>query len=194
MTIHAVEQAIKIEYQSADAPHVMILPINTLVGIGDDESDTLVNNWDATTQDIGGMVSALRAVLVPFFPATVNLLRATLLVTDPEDEALVPAFSWALSGGEGTALTPGWSKAVEWTISFRSEDNNVSKLVLLDAASFDNFSKITDLTGETALAALIAEWTDTANAWAARDNTRPATWTQATRTLNEKLRKAYRMT
>lgn len=193
MTVHLIEQGVKLEYGTPTAPHSMLIPINEISVLGTDQTDTSVLAWDASNKNLEDMVNELVTTFLAFFPIGTFFSIATLLITDPEDEALVPAFSWTLTGMEGEAISPGWYTAVEWTISFRSLDNNVSKLVFLDAGSFDNFNKIISLTGETALAAVIAEYMSLTNGWAARDNTRPATWTQATRTLNEKLRRAYRM-
>jgi hypothetical protein len=94
----------------------------------------------------------------------------------------------------GAASTPGWTRAVELTHTFRTEDGGVSKLVLLDCGSFNLWNKQVDPTGSADLLAVIAEWTNPANCWAGRDTTRPAAFVQLTKTLNEKLRRAYRMT
>jgi hypothetical protein len=70
----------------------------------------------------------------------------------------------------------------------------IAKIVMLDFRSNGDFATVRSLPGSGDLFDLDAQFTDETHAWAAADNTRPKTFLGAFRTLNEKLRKAYRMT
>jgi len=104
----------------------------------------------------------------------------------------LPVNSGTFTGMEGTAAVPGWTKAVQLTMTVRSTLFGIAKYVFLDAASGDNYNPIR--TPDSSMTNMLTVLNDVTNGWAARDNGRPENFLGLTKTLNEKLRKAYRMT
>jgi hypothetical protein len=101
-------------------------------------------------------------------------------------------FSGTLTG-VGSAPTPGWYKAVQKTFTFRTNEFGTSKLVLLDAASFNTFNKQTTLSSGGP-EDLLRDYLGSADGWLlGRDGGKPTTFLQIAVTLNEKLRRSYRM-
>jgi hypothetical protein len=97
-------------------------------------------------------------------------------------------------GIAGTGTGGGWYKAVQATWSIRAANFSEMKLVFLDANSADDYDKIENFVGLTAVTAVMAILSADTNGWSSRGNSKPTTLTQITYTLNEKLRRSYRMT
>jgi len=187
--------AVKIEYDSPYAPHTMILPIaepNTAVPPA--LATTTVDTWAGGTIALGTMVTALVDVLKAFYTAGTVFRIASLLKINlpPADQTPIPLFSWGLNI-PGTSVSTTWNKATQQTLTFRTAEGGQSKIVMLDHVSFNDFNKIIDLTGQAALQAIVDQWTADTNGWAGRDTSRPLNFLQAAKTLNEALRKSYRM-
>jgi len=182
---------IKLEYHSAYAPHIALWPTR---GIDIDEGNPIAStiaDWGAGQVLWTDMVDDLVAALADLAPTTVNFDRATLFnVTGIADDP--QPISTYVVDVPGTEAAPGYTQAVQLTMIWRTTDFNISKLVLLDGASFDAFDKVISLTGQPALTAINDVWTSVANGFAGRDNARPDTFVAATKTLNEKLRRSYR--
>lgn len=188
--------AVKIEYDTPYAPHTMILPVNTVnVAVPPVLATTTVDTWAGATVPLGTMVTDLINALKVFYTAATSFRLATLLKINnpPADQTPIPLFSWTL-GIPGTSVSTTWAKAVQQTLTFRTSEQGTSKLVMLDALSFNEFERLVDLTAVPSLQAIVDEWTDPTNGWAGRDSSQPVIFLQATRTLNEALRRAYRMT
>jgi hypothetical protein len=94
----------------------------------------------------------------------------------------------------GTATPLGWSEAVEQTFVIRTTDFGIFKYVLLDAQTNNFFGKVAVSDFAPEYDALMDELTSVDNGWSGRDNARPAIVKGATITLNEKLRRSYRLT
>jgi hypothetical protein len=80
------------------------------------------------------------------------------------------------------------------TVNFRTSLFGKAKLVLLDFSALDDWSKVRTLPGSGALFDLVGEFTASTNGWQGQDNGQPTTFVSVTRTLNEKLRRSYRLT
>jgi len=153
-----------------------------------------VDDWMAGTVDVDSMVLALINELVNIMPVQSvfdNYIVYTFETptSDPE-----PRAQKSVGAIPGAVVTPGWVAAVQTTMTWRTNEFGLAKLVMLDSASADDFSKIVDLTASAALAGIDTEFTATPNGWAGRDDARPQTFISQTKTLNEKLRRAYRLT
>jgi hypothetical protein len=180
---------VKVEYSSVYAPHIMILPTRAY----DKDNGTFPSWLDDTPLAVDDMVSDFVELFLPFFAAGVTFNNFTVYTMEDEDATPIPAYSALFTAGAGTAMTPGWDKATQWTVTLRTVNNNISKLVMLDAGSFDNFDVIKTLAGQADLEALTDMWSDENQAWSGRGNSRPSTFLQASKTLNDKLRRAYHM-
>ena len=181
---------IKVEYHSAYAPHVMILPTAEAT-ITPDPIDSTIKAWDATDKLWTAMIDELLATFEDLYPTSVVFDLATLYTMASAEAVPWPRSTYSLSA-VGSEAAPGWTQAVQLSIMFRTGGFGLSKLALLDCASFNSFAKVSSLTGQPALTAIFDEWTSSSSAWAGRDGTKPVNFIAATKTLNEKLRRAYR--
>jgi len=181
---------IKLEYHSAYAPHVALWPTRGLDIIEGDPITSTIADWGAGQVLWTDMVDDLVAALADLVPATVIFDRATLFNVTGIDDDPQPIATYVVDV-PGTEAAPGYTQAVQLTMVFRTTDFNISKVVLLDMASFDAFDKVISLAGQPALTAIADVWTSVTNGFAGRDNARPATFVAATKTLNEKLRRSY---
>jgi len=184
---------VRIDYASAFGPHSMTIPTLDWNDISSTGGHGTFDTHDSSSIDAVEMVEALVDVLVPFFPDTVTFTDWRVFnKVDPEAPS-IPVDGALLTAKEGTKASPGWSKATQLTFSWRTEGFHPSKLTLLDYGSAGDFAKILDLTA-TVVANLDAEYTADSNGWAGRDGLRPNQFVSGTCTLNEKLRRAYRLT
>lgn len=180
---------VKVNYHSEYGAHVAIVP--TLAwNAGVAQGDFATHSGSVTPAD--AMIKALYTALKPILP-TLAFFDNYVIYSQPAPEDLpVPVASGDLNF-QGTEATPGWDKATQATYTFRTSNFGVMKLVTLDCASNNDFSKVT-ATGTTGI--LFDVWTelsDPTNGWAGQDNGRPMTLISQTVTLNEKLRRAYRL-
>lgn len=185
----------QIAYHSAYGAHTMDIPLRqwTAPSVGDILGS--VPRWsDDTLIPVDTMLEDLIDLYKPFFPTTVSFDTIQIFTQATPTSSLVPVAGASLTGFDGTQATPGWTKAVQTTISVRDTNANLAKYVFLDCASFNSYDAIRGLVGQADLAAIIAFVIDDANAFSSRAGFKPALFIGAFRTLNERLRKAYRMT
>lgn len=182
---------VDIQYHSEFGPHNMILPVNTPNVVSPDGFDSTIDTWDAGTINWRAMTEALVTLMADQMPISVNFDFATLWyqLTPTSDPGFVDNFTLDIAG---TAATPGWYKAVQHTIVAYDTDGNIAKLVLLDAGSGNTFDRETD-PAAAGYDDLLTEWFLSTNGWSSRFGARPATFRSGFKTLNEKLRRAYRM-
>jgi len=152
-----------------------------------------LNTWDSAGIDTDDAVQAFVTALCPFFPTSYSWQNYVVFTYPTPESQPEPMASGTLTQ-VGTSATPGWSKAVQITISLRTSLFGQARIVLLDADSQDNYDKSTIVPGASPLETLINLFTDDANPWSGQDNGQPQTYLSSTVTLNEKLRRAYRMT
>jgi hypothetical protein len=150
------------------------------------------NNWVDTDRDADDMIKDLVALIKLFVSADV-IFDTYIIYTLPDADGPAQPRSSGTLNVVGTNPTPGWEKATQNTWSFRTVDFGQFKLVLLDSATADNFDRITDFTGLTAVTNVATELSADNNAWSGRDNAQIQTLVQIAVTLNEKLRRSYRM-
>jgi len=175
---------VRINYHSAYGQHTMQVP--TLAW-----SSNQFTTWASGSVTDSKMIDDLVALLLPFYPSTVTFDNWIVFSQPTPTDAPVPVNASTFTGMDGTAGSPGWTKAVQLTMSVRSTNFGVAKYVFLDGASGNNFDPIR--VADSAMLAVLAEVADTSNGWSAQDNGRPDTFIGLTKTMNEKLRKAYRM-
>lgn len=180
-----------LEYHSEYSPHVMKIPIRGIENPTADAADLTAEAWDLSSRNIDLMVEDLVDELVPRFPTTVEFDRWSAWSQPlPADEPLF--IGSAGITGVGTAATPGWFKASQETISMRDTGGNLVKVTLMDFASGNNWDAYTNAT-TIGVSAIVGEMVALTNAWMSRANLRPSNFIRRTATLNEALRRAYRM-
>ena len=180
---------VQINYHSAYGPHSARIPTLDWNPGGDASGSFVTHN--AGSVDASDMVNDYVDVAAPFFPDTVQfdnfiIYRITDISVNP-----IPVYSEAFVSKEGTGDGTSWSKAVQRTLIMRTDEFGIAKYVFLDAESGNNFDRITSAGAD--IAAFIAVISDGDNAFAGLDNGKPTTYLGVTTTLNEKLRRAYRM-
>lgn len=183
---------VRLFYHSEFASHTMTLPTtawNDVISVG---GHGQFDAWSGGGRDADDMIKDLVDKLKAFFDASV-IFDNYIIYTKADAEAPELPVTGNSLAVVGTNPAPGWFKAVQATWSFRTTAFGDSKLTLLDAASGDDFDKITNITGITAAEALRDEWQFDGNGWSGRDNNRPTTFVQIAYTLNEKLRREYNM-
>lgn len=182
---------VKIDYVSAYAPHSAEICINTVLNPTDPIEDITALAWDDSSANIVDMVEVLILEWAKHFPAEVNFDTGTLYTLASVDASPVPRGSWVIDL-PGTATAGGWDKATEETLSFRDTEGQIFKLVGLDVDAGGGFNRVTN-PASIGSAALVAAVTAEGNAWASRNTKRPSVFISRTATLNEKLRRSYRM-
>jgi hypothetical protein len=184
---------VRIFYSSVFGPHVQTIPTRAWTPPAGGFTHGSFLDWTNTARDaadmIADMVAAEADTMITDSVFTSYLIFTQASATD--DPILVDGAALSVFGGDAT---PGWYKAVETTYSLLDTSGSKAKLVLLDSATqntFDAVAVITDLTA--AQQAVMTEFTSTGNGWSSRAGFRPSTFRRSTKTLNEKLRRAYRM-
>lgn len=184
---------VRLEYHSAFGVHVQILPTREWSPPDVDNDFGFYQSWDASgVRDTDSMINDLCTKMAAFMPATSHYDNYSVWTQEDENSAPVFAISNVLDI-DGTDATPGWSKAVQETWTFRDTGGKVSKLVLLDSSSGDSFDRQTVLVPASAGDALRDEFCGGTQAWASRAGNQPVTFMQVAFTLNETLRRQYHM-
>jgi hypothetical protein len=168
----------------------MTLPTRAWTPGGDDLSGTF-EAWDTTTVSARDMVDAFAALLQPLFDSTVHFLRATVFTKADNTSPAIPRVALGFTDVAGTEGTPGWTEAVQFVWTFFDTDFNTVKLVLLDAASKNNFARRDPSSQSTAEGNFSDNFSSPAWAWASRAGFRPAELRSLSLGINDKLKKSY---
>lgn len=128
----------------------------------------------------------------PFFLSSTTFIDYTLFSMDEPEGVATPVKSGALNV-VGT-LTPDGkaNKAVQMTTTFRTDQFGIFKLVFLDVPVV-NFERVVSIADWADMQALVTYVTADVTFLAGRDGGRPNTFLQVSKTLNERLRRSYRM-
>lgn len=182
-----VPAGVQLFYHSAFGVHTQTLPTLPYLDASDE-----FETWGGGAIDAEDMITALITTFLPLFPDTV-VYDSYRIFTQGDEESLPFLRKIAnLTGLDGTSVTGGWSKAVQGTLSALGEDGSKARITLLDSDSNNDFSLITSLTGAV-LPAIMDEWGATTNGWSTRGDSKPNTFLEYSKTLNEALRREYRM-
>lgn len=186
---------VQVDYHSAHGPHKQIIP--TLAWFPTSITGTLGSYaaHNSTPIDAEVMINDLVDAFV-FFHLTTTIfdLATVFTIADPLLPEAIPRASAVLTQ-VGTSTSVTQAKAVQNVFTFRTSANGKLKIYLLDAPPVgSNFDKTPR--GAWGAEAISIETTLDAsgNAWAGRDGSQPAIGMSITKTLNEKLRREYRMT
>ena len=182
---------LEISYHSAFGPHKMQIGITGIENIGELPVNLTATAWDASSRNIDEMVSELVTDIVPRFPAAAEFDNWSAFSQPlPSD---IPLFVGARAiSSIGTAATPGWSQATQESVNMRDAGGNAFKLQLMDFATGDDWAKYTNAAA-IGLSEIFGDLSAMTNAWMSRMNLRPSSFISRTATLNEKLRRSYRL-
>lgn len=186
---------VQLDYHSIHAPHKAILPTSAWFPTSITGALGSYAGWNSTPVDAEAMVNALVNVLkVYHLSSTIFDLATVFTIANELAPIAIPRASVAL-GTAGTSASSALSKAVQNVFTFRTEEAHILKLYLLDApviaGNFDRNARGTWTANEIAVEAEIKA---DGNAWAGRDGAQISSGIAITKTLNEKLRREYRMT
>jgi hypothetical protein len=176
----------KLNYHSNAGPHTATVP--TLLWNVGNTFDT----WNAGTVDEITMIEGYVDKLLPFFASDTEFDNWVTYLKPPDPADPQPVSSGSFTGKVGTASSPGWTTAVQGTFSIRTHLFGIYKIVMLDGASGNSFAPSSALGG--AALDLFNYVSDKDNGFSGQDNGRPNVFIKFTKTLNEKLRRAYRLT
>jgi len=149
--------------------------------------------WDASQVDTDTMMQGLADLLKPFFAPETTFINYTIYEYADELTPGVPVVSIPFTTAVGTGDPV--IQAAQATFNFKTTGFGAFKIVMLDARVSATFGPLISLVSpanddEIALRDFL---TLNTNAFSGRDNQRPAVLQRVTYTLNEKLRKAYRL-
>lgn len=184
----------RIQYQSAYSAHTMTIPMRTWSPDAVPTHKGYFLSWNGALVGADGMIDGFKDLLLPFFLATTSFENYQIFTMASPTAQAVPVRGDVFAVQAGTNVSTSWAKAVEQIYTFRTTVASLAKLYFLDIPTNNNFDRNTTVTPASALEALIAYYTDPDNAFSARVDGRPDVYLQATANINEKLRKAYRMT
>lgn len=164
-----------------------------LFGVNPSGLGTTVLTADSSSVLATSAYDDLVDLLAPFFPASAVFDTFTLYSKPTPEDLPVPVFSSSFVGKVGTSAVPGWSKSVQTTITWRTANVGLVKIVLLDSASGNDFDPVLSASADPATDDLDVYMRSDDAIISGQDNSRAVTFIRETSTLNEKLRKQYRM-
>lgn len=194
MALNSLSPAfVKVNYTSAYGSHVMTLPSVPLVtGVYAPTGYAFDLRGAELPVEVSDAVTDFINVIKPFYPSSTTFVDAIVYSQPASTDIPTPVASFTL-GIVGTDGSAGWTKATQLTISIRADDFTLFKLVLLDADSLDDWNKVSVPSSIVALGNIVTYVTADASWLASRGGGKPATFLQMSKTLNEKLRRAYGM-
>jgi len=194
MTPNGIEPAyLVLDYTSVFGAHSHVIPLREWIPTSLTGTMGSFLDWTGAPVDAEFMIDTLVDTFAPLHKDDTSYNLATiykkLLVTDPS----LPVASKALAVA-GTSVLTTHAKAIQATINMRSVGVLPVKLVFLDVPhSAADFLKVPASGFDSIITDIVTEFSHVNRAWAARDNTRPASGISVTWNLNQKLRKSYGM-
>jgi hypothetical protein len=131
-------------------------------------------------------------VIKALFHNTTTFDSYTVFSQPTPEDTPVPVWSDTLAITGSQDPNP-LSKAMQQTLSFRATDFTIFKLVCLDAYPTVGLGRVTNLALNPTYGPVIDYIVDDVTWIASRGGGRPNTFLQLATTLNEKLRRSYRM-
>lgn len=185
---------VKIESASPFAPHVMTIPSVPLIAAIGEAPPYFDLRGAEIDVNVDGAINDFVNLLKPLFFSSYHWSSYTVYSQPGVGDEPIPVWSGSLSQ-VGTSAEAGTVPAKAWqqTFTFRATDFTLFKLVLLDAPIGMGNERIVNLTPNVNYEALRA-YVVAPETWiASRGGGRPQTFLQLASTLNEKLRRSYRM-
>lgn len=181
---------VNINYASQHGQHNMRIP--TSLPFYDDGDAAWKFQTGVTSQAVATVVPAFVNLLRPIFRTDTVFTDYTVYTLETPESQPAPRFSGGLNLAGTNVATSFANKATQMTFTFRTHTFGIFKLVLLDAP-VSSWEVIRDLSTWSD-AEDIADYVMNPAGWVrGRDGGIPSTFLQVSRTLNERLRRAYRM-
>jgi hypothetical protein len=182
---------IKIRYSSFYGAHVMTIP-SVPIATGTGIPAFTLRGAELPIQ-VPTAVADFVNVLKPMFPTNTTFIDFTAWSQPGVGDVPVPIYTGALNI-VGTAAPADSSKATQRTWTWRADDYTLFKSVHLDVPMSGDYDKVVTLPSSGTLFNFNAYVVADATWIASRGGGRPNTFLSFTETLNEKLRRSYRMT
>jgi hypothetical protein len=181
-----------LDYTSAYAPHKMTIPTRAWTAPSGIFTYGSYPKWDDDSEiDALDMVNDFATVLAGAWKNTATITTFTWYTMASPTARPLPQLATTVAIA-GTNVSTAQDKARQHTITWRTTTFGISKIVVLDAPAAD-FDRIADVTDVAWVEDINDELTSVDKAWSGRDGGRPNTFLQVSVTLNERLRRAYRM-
>lgn len=183
---------VKIESQSFYAPHTMTIPCVPIIPAVGDAAPFFDLRGLEIDVNVDTAINDFVDLLAVLVPSNYHWSSYTVFTQAGVGDTPVPVWSQSLAqvGSSPTTLD---SKAVQRTLTFRATDFTLYKLVLLDFPVVGGWDRLVDLSGITPYNN-VKNYVVAPETWiASRGGGRPNTFLQMSTTLNEKLRRSYRM-
>lgn len=182
---------VRLFWHSAQAPHVKTIPTLGWTEAGGTNGKGVFTTWNSSVVDAQDMIEELVGSLADFNTAS-SVYDSFIIYTMSAPDAIPQPRAQGLLGVAGTSVGDA-QPASQGTYTWRTTNFGIFKLEFLDAPVNDNFAKITveGTSGQPHEVSLILR--DSDNGWAGRDGGQVTAFLQASFTLNEKLRKSYRL-
>ena len=185
--------SVRINYTSAFGAHSMTLPtVPILDGPGGGAGNQFQLRGAALPVEIAGAVNDFVQTIKQLAGTDITFIDWTAFKYATPTSRGLPIESGSLNI-LGIAGITTWRKAVQQTWTWRTDEFGLFKLVFLDFASGNSFDKVVSPAGDARYVAINAYVTAPVTFLAGRDGGRPSTFLQVATTLNEKLRRSYRM-
>ena len=186
---------IRIQYHSSFGFHSMEISTKDLIpGSPSGDLGEALDWSGSSTINLETMILAYIDLIAPLFPITVSFDNMTVFTQATPTSPGVPQASVPIVAKLGTNADPGWHKATQATFTFRDTNATPLKFVYLDCASGDSFDAIRTFPSGTDLEAIASAVSDPAQSFASNSGFKPQTPLGYFLTINEKLRRSYRMT
>lgn len=192
MPIDNYVSRVLLTYKTPFSTHIQALPTQEWnAGIGTAGKGGYLT-WNGDPRDADDMIKDLVDKFCKMYNDTTTYNHYVIQSRVTINDVWLPMAESNLTK-DGTGTITGWEEAVQRTYMIRDTSiQSFSRLILLDAGTDNSFGKYTTLTSDET--EIIAELTDPDNAWSSRQGYRPNAFKNLTITLNEKLRKEYKLT
>lgn len=181
---------IRIDYTSAYAPHSMTIPTVPIEMSG---GVAYFNPEGAPPSvTVQSQVDAYIAIIKPYFQTSTTFQSWQAFTMASPSSVPFPVASGGIAVAGTGAFVAGYDiKATQMTWTYRSVLGGVFKLIFLDA-TINGWDKITNR--NDAAVDPVNDYVLDVQTWMrARDNGAPGVFLQRAHTLNERLRRSYRM-
>lgn len=194
MTLNSLFPAfVRIDYSTAYGVHSMTLPtVDVEPTTPGGNIYQFILRGAALPAQVDSAVEDFVNTIKVFWPSS-TVFNSYTLFTMADPEATPQPVESNILNIAGTNAVTSYSKAVQYTWTWRTDEFGIFKLVFLDCPSANTFEKITSLAPASADEAVSNYVTADVTFLAGRDGGRPNTFLQIAKTLNEKLRRSYRM-
>lgn len=181
-------------YSSQFGSHISVIPLTQWSEPSEGHDAGTCINWLSEGADVIEMVENHVDDLLPLYKDDVIFDSWTLYTTEDETSPWTFRHAGSLVDKQGTSVSTTLRKAVQTSYTLQATDGKFARVVLLDAPiiSFDRIVGYSALTADEQ--AVIDTLMLDSNAFCSRSGAQISVFRSRTATLNEKLRRSYKLT